>query len=293
MTVMTTTFMPCGAKMPIIALIAGAMFPSHQALVSVSAYFIGIAAIVCSGIMLKKTKPFAGEASPFVMELPAYHVPTIGSILRPTWERGWSFIKRAGTIILASAVLLWFLQGFGMTADGFGMVESSDQSILAAIGNAVCIIFRPNGFGDWRATVATVTGLIAKENVVSTFGVLYGGFSEVSENGAEVWTALQAAYTPLAAYSFMIFNLLCAPCFAAMGAIKREMNNTRWFWAAIGYQCSLAWVVSMVVYQLGSAISGNPHPVGVVVAVIALIGFLYMLFRRNRYGENMGSKVTA
>ena len=293
MTVMTTTFIPCGAKMPIIALIAGAMFPSHQGLVSVSAYFIGIAAIVCSGIMLKKTKPFAGEAAPFVMELPAYHVPTIGSILRPTWERGWSFIKRAGTIILASAVLLWFLQSFGMTANGFGMVESSDQSVLAAIGNAVCIIFRPNGFGDWRATVATVTGLIAKENVVSTFGVLYGGFAEVSENGQEVWAALQAAYTPLAAYSFMIFNLLCAPCFAAMGAIRREMNNTKWFFAAIGYQCALAWVVSMVVYQLGSAFTGNAHPAGVAAAIVALVFFIYMLCRKNRYAENMGEKAAA
>lgn len=283
MTIMTTTFMPCGAKMPIIAMIAGAMFPEHQALVSVSAYFIGIAAIVISGIMLKKTKPFAGEPTPFVMELPAYHVPTIGSILRPTWERGWSFIKRAGTIILAATVLIWFLQGFGMTDAGFAMVEDADQSVLAAIGNAVCIIFRPAGFGNWRATVAAVTGLIAKENVVGTFGILYGGFDEVAEDGAEIWAALQAAYTPLSAFCFMIFNLLCAPCFAAMGAIRREMNNRKWFWAAIGYQCFLAYTVSIIVFQIGSAISGTIHPVGFVVALVMLAAYIYMIVRPNPY----------
>ncbi|MCD8045262.1 MAG: ferrous iron transport protein B [Clostridiales bacterium] len=283
MTVMTTTFMPCGAKMPIIAMIAGAMFPAHQGLVSVSAYFIGIAAIVLSGIMLKKTKPFAGDPTPFVMELPAYHIPTIGSILRPTWERGWSFIKRAGTIILAATVLIWFLQGFGMTDAGFMMVEDADQSVLAAIGNAVCIIFRPAGFGNWRATVAAVTGLIAKENVVGTFGILYGGFDEVAEDGAEIWAALQAAYTPLSAFCFMIFNLLCAPCFAAMGAIKREMNNMKWFWAAIGYQCFLAYTVSIIVFQIGSAVAGNIHPVGFVVALIMLVAYIYMIVRPNPY----------
>ncbi len=293
MTVMTTTFMPCGAKMPIIAMIAGAMFPARQGLVSVSAYFIGIAAIVVSGIMLKKTKPFAGDPAPFVMELPAYRIPTLGSILRPTWERGWSFIKRAGTIILAATVLIWFLQGFGMTGSGFGMVADADDSILASVGNAVCIIFRPAGFGNWRATVAAVTGLIAKENVVGTFGILYGGFDEVAEDGAEIWAALQAAYTPLAAFSFMIFNLLCAPCFAAMGAIRREMNNNRWFWAAIGYQCILAYTVSIIVYQIGCAVAGNVHPVGLVVAIIMLAFYIYMLVRRNPYQKKVGVEVTA
>ncbi len=291
MTVMTTTFMPCGAKMPIIAMIAGAMFPSHQGLVSVSAYFIGIAAIILSGIMLKKTKPFASDPTPFVMELPAYHLPTVGSILRPTWERGWSFIKRAGTIILASTVLIWFLQGFGATGSGFGMVADSNDSILAAIGSAVCIIFRPAGFGDWRATVAAITGLIAKENVVGTFGILYGRFEEVAEDGTEIWSALQAAYTPLSAYTFMIFNLLCAPCFAAMGAIRREMNNTKWFWAAIGYQCFLAYTVSIIVYQIGSAIGGNVHPVGLVVAIVILAAYVYMIVRKNPYAK--GNAVTA
>ncbi|MCC8028472.1 MAG: ferrous iron transport protein B [Lachnospiraceae bacterium] len=293
MTVMTTTFIPCGAKMPIIAMIAGAMFPAHQGLVSVSAYFVGIAAIVVSGIMLKKTKPFAGDPAPFVMELPAYHVPTIGSILRPTWERGWSFIKRAGTIILAATVLIWFLQGFGMTGSGFGMVADADDSVLAAIGNAVCIIFRPAGFGNWRATVAAITGLIAKENVVGTFGILYGGYEEVAEDGMEVWAAIRAAYTPLAAYAFMIFNLLCAPCFAAMGAIRREMNNNRWFWAAIGYQCILAYTVSIIVYQIGCAVAGNVHPVGLVVAIILLAFYIYMLVRRNPYQKKVGAEVTA
>lgn len=279
--------------MPIIALIAGAMFSDHEGLISAAAYFIGIAAIVCSGIILKKTKPFSGDVSPFVMELPAYHVPTIGSILRPTWERGWSFIKRAGTIILAATVLIWFLQGFGMTPDGFAMVDDADQSVLAAIGNAVCIIFQPAGFGNWRATVATVTGLIAKENVVGTFGILYGGFDEVAENGEEVWGLLQASYTQLSAFCFMIFNLLCAPCFAAMGAIKREMNNTKWFWAAIGYQCFLAYIASVAVYQIGSAVTGDVHPVGLVVGIIIVVAFIYMLVRKNPYTQKAGKKVAA
>ncbi len=285
MTVMTTTFIPCSAKMPIIALIAGALFPAHNALISVSAYFVGIAAIVISGIMLKKTKPFAGNPTPFVMELPAYHIPTIGAILRPTWERAWTFIKRAGTIILAATVLIWFLQGFGMTGAGFGMVEDADDSILAAIGNAVCIIFRPAGFGNWRATVATVTGLIAKENVVGTFGILYGGFEEVAEDGVEVWNAVRAAYTPLAGYAFLLFNLLCAPCFAAMGAIRREMNSTRWFWAAIGYQCLFAYAIAVIVYQVGCAASGELHPVGFIVALCMMAFIVYMLFRRNPYAK--------
>ncbi len=283
MTVMTTTFIPCSAKMPIIALIAGALFPTHRALISVSAYFIGIGAIVMSGVMLKKTRPFAGDPTPFVMELPAYHIPTVGAILRPTWERAWTFIKRAGTIILAATVLIWFLQAFGRTGTGWGMVEDSDMSILAIIGGAICIIFRPAGFGNWRATVATITGLIAKENVVGTFGILYGGLEEVSEDGAEIWTALRAAYTPLAAYSLLLFNLLCAPCFAAMGAIRREMNSAKWFWGAIGYQCMLAYVVCVIVYQIGSAFAGTLHPVGFIVALVMVVFILYMLCRRNPY----------
>ncbi len=293
MTVMTTTFIPCGAKMPIIALIAGALFSNRQGLIAVSAYFVGIAAIVVSGIMLKKTKPFAGDPTPFVMELPAYHIPTIGSILRPTWERGWSFIKRAGTIILAATVLIWFLQGFGMVDGHLAMVEDADASILAAIGNAICIIFRPAGFGNWRATVAAITGLIAKENVVGTFGILYGGFDEVAEDGQEIWAALAASYTQLSAYCFMLFNLLCAPCFAAMGAIRREMNSQKWFWAAIGYQCFLAYTVSIIVYQIGSAVTGNIHPVGFVVALIMLAGYIYMLFRKNPYASHVGKRAVA
>ncbi|MCC8142205.1 MAG: ferrous iron transport protein B [Lachnospiraceae bacterium] len=292
MTVMTTTFIPCGAKMPIIALIAGALFPMHKTLISVSAYFVGIAAIVISGIMLKKTRPFAGDPTPFVMELPAYHVPTVGAILRPTWERGWSFVKRAGTIILAATVLIWFLQGFGATGHGFGLVEDADESVLAAIGNAICIIFRPAGFGNWRATVASITGLIAKENVVGTFGILYGGLEEVAEDGVEVWNAVRAAYTPLSAYSFMLFNLLCAPCFAAMGAIRREMNSSKWFWAAVGYQCFLAYTVSIIVYQIGCMFAGNIHPVGFIVSLIMLACYVYMLVRRNPY-EKARKEVTA
>ena len=286
MTIMTTTFIPCGAKMPIIGLFAGALF-HNSGLVAVSAYFVGVAAIVISGIMLKKTKPFAGEAAPFVMELPAYHIPTVGSVLRATWERGWSFIKRAGTIIVASSIILWFLQGFGVVDGSLTMVDDNNSSILAAIGKAVCWIFAPLGFGDWQSTVATVTGLIAKENVVSTFGVLFGGFSEVAENGDEVWGAVAMHYTQLTAYSFMIFNLLCAPCFAAMGAIKREMNNTKWFWAAIGYQCGLAYLVAMMVYQFGSLFTGNVHPAGLIVAIIELVFILYMLFRKNPYKEGV------
>ena len=282
MTIMTTCFIPCGAKMPIIGLFAGALF-GGSGLVAVSAYFIGVAAIVISGIMLKKTKPFAGEVAPFVMELPAYHIPTAGSVLRATWERGWSFIKRAGTVIVASSVVLWFLQGFGFVDGAFGMVEDNNSSLLAAIGGAICWIFAPLGFGDWQSTVATITGLIAKENVVSTFGVLFGGFSEVAENGDEVWGQVALHYTQLTAYSFMVFNLLCAPCFAAMGAIKREMNNQKWFWAAIGYMCGLAYIVSMMIYQFGSLFTGHVHPVGLIVAIIELVFIIYMLVRKNPY----------
>ncbi|MCD8300421.1 MAG: ferrous iron transporter B, partial [Clostridiales bacterium] len=222
------------------------------------------------------------------------HIPTGGAVLGPTWERGWSFIKSAGTIILAATVLIWFLQGFGMGPDGFGMVADADESLLAAIGSAICIIFRPAGFGNWRATVATITGLIAKENVVGTFGILYGGMAEVSDDGVEVWNAVAAAYTPLAAYCFMIFNLLCAPCFAAMGTIRKEMNSRKWFWGAIGYQCTLAYTVAVIVYQVGCAAAGNIHPVGFVVAVALIVFYVYMLVRKNPYQKQavIGGRVT-
>ena len=281
MTIMTTTFVPCGAKMPIVGLFAGALF-GGSGLVAVSAYFIGIAAIIISGIILKKTKMFAGDPAPFVMELPAYHVPAAVNVLRATWERGWSFIKRAGTIILASSIILWFLQGFGFTEAGFGMVEDNNSSILAAIGSAICIIFAPLGFGDWQSTVAVFTGLIAKENVVATFGVLFQYTGELSEAGEEIWPQIHAAFTPIAAYSLMIFNLLCAPCFAAMGAIKREMNNTRWTLAAIGYMCGFAYVVSLIVYQLGGLMLGAvDFGVGTVAAGIALAALVYLAVRRS------------
>ena len=285
MTVMTTCFMPCGAKMPIISMIAGALFGGSW-LVATSAYFIGIGAVVLSGIILKKTKLFSGDPAPFVMELPAYHVPAASNVLRATWERGWSFIKRAGTIILASSVILWFLQGFGFTDGAFGMVEDNNSSLLASIGSAIAFLFAPLGFGNWKSAVAVFTGLIAKENVVSTFGVLYG-VAEVSEDGMEIWSALAADFTALSAYSFMIFNLLCAPCFAAMGAIKREMNNAKWTWAAIGYMCAFAYVISLIVYQLGGLIAGTvPFGPATVAASICLIGMIYLLVRRNKYDSN-------
>ena len=281
MTIMTTGFIPCGAKMPIIGLFAGALF-GGSAWVATSAYFIGVAAVILSGVMLKKTRPFAGEPAPFVMELPAYHAPTAGNVLRATWERGWSFIKRAGTVILLSAILMWFLQGFGFTEAGFGMVEDSDHSLLAAIGSAIAVIFVPLGFGDWRSTVATFTGLVAKENVVATFGVLFQYTGEISEAGEEIWPQIHAAFTPIAAYSFMIFNLLCAPCFAAMGAIKREMNNTKWTLAAIGYMCGFAYVVSLIVYQLGGLMLGEvAFGAGTVAAGIALVALVYLAARRG------------
>ena len=291
MTIMTTCFIPCGAKMPIIGLIAGALF-GGSGLVAVSAYFVGVAAIIISGIMLKKTKPFAGDPAPFVMELPAYHLPTVGNVLRGMWERGWSFIKKAGTIILLSSVVLWFLQGFGWENGAFGMVEDMNNSVLAAIGNAVCVIFAPLGFGNWRATVATVTGLIAKENVVATFAILYNYAGEVSENGDEIWSLVAADYTQLSAYSFMIFNLLCAPCFAAMGAIKREMNNWKWTCFAIGYMCLFAYAVSLMVYQIGSAVTGNLNPVGLICALIILGLMLYMLFRPYREANRLTRTVS-
>jgi len=286
MTIMTTCFIPCGAKMPIIGLFAGALF-GGSGLVAVSAYFIGVAAIVISGIMLKKTKPFAGEPAPFVMELPAYHVPSAKNVLHATWERGWSFIKRAGTIILASSIILWFLQGFGFTDGSFGMVEDNNSSLLAVVGSAVSFIFAPLGFGDWQSTVATVTGLIAKENVVSTFGVLFHVGEEVAEDDANLWSAVALHYTQLSAYSFMLFNLLCAPCFAAMGAIKREMNNGKWTLAAIGYMCAFAYVVSLITYQLGGLITGETaFGVGTVAALLVLAFLIYMLVRPNPYNAD-------
>ena len=285
MTVMTTCFIPCGAKMPIIGLIAGALF-GGSGLVAASAYFIGVAAIVISGIILKKTRMFAGDPAPFVMELPAYHIPSVGNVLRATWERGWSFIKRAGTVILASSIILWFLQGFGWENGAFGMVEDMNNSVLAAIGSAVAFIFAPLGFGNWRATVAVVTGLIAKENVVATFGVLYNFAGELSENGDEIWALVAQDYTAISAYSFMIFNLLCAPCFAAMGAIKREMNNGKWTAFAIGYMCVFAYVVSLIVYQIGGLITGEvSFGIGTVVAVVLIVGLVYLLFRKNKYED--------
>ena len=281
MTIMTTTFMPCGAKMPIIALFAGALF-GGSAWVATSAFFIGIAAIIISGIMLKKLKAFAGEPAPFVMELPAYHAPSVGNVLRAMWERGWSFIKRAGTIILLSSIVLWFLQGFGVVDGALQMVSDNNDSLLAAVGHAISFIFIPLGFGNWQATVATITGLIAKEEVVSTFGVLYPGNLSVE---------IAKAYTPIAAYGFMIFNLLCAPCFAAMGAIKREMNNAKWTWAAIGYMCGFAYLISLIVYQIGGLILGEvSFSAATVVAIIGVIFLVYMLVRKGYRGEGDQSR---
>lgn len=287
MTIMTTTFVPCGAKLPIIALIAGALFDGAW-WVAPSAYFVGIGAIICSGIILKKTKMFAGDPAPFVMELPAYHMPTIQNVLRSMWERGWSFIKKAGTIILLSTIILWFLMNFGWVNGAFVMLEPEqlNSSILSAIGGIVAPIFKPLGWGDWKMAVAAVTGLIAKENVVGTFGVLFG-FAEVNaDNGIEIWGQLAANMTALSAYSFLIFNLLCAPCFAAMGAIKREMNNAKWFWFAIGYQTVLAYGVSLCVYQVGMLVTKGVFGIGTVAAFVLIAGFLYLLFRPHRVGKN-------
>ncbi|UOO37379.1 ferrous iron transport protein B [Oscillospiraceae bacterium CM] len=280
MTIMTTSLIPCGAKMPIVALFAGALF-GGAGWVATSAYFIGVAAVVISGIILKKTKPFAGSPAPFVMELPAYHIPSAGNVLRSTWERGWSFIKRAGTVILASSVVLWFLQAFGVVNGVFGMVEDNNTSLLASIGGFIAPLFAPLGFGDWKAAVATITGLIAKENVVGTFGVLYG-FAKVAENGAEIWANLSTSFTGLTAYSFMLFNLLCAPCFAAMGAMKREMNNARWTWAAIGYLTVFAYAVSLMVFQYGLLFTGGGFTPGTAAALLCLAIMLWLLFRRKR-----------
>ena len=321
MTIMTTTFIPCGAKLPIIGLIAGALFGGSAA-IGVSAYFIGIGSIIVSGIILKKFKAFAGEPAPFVMELPPYHVPSVSNVLRATWERGWSFIKKAGTVIVLSSVVIWFLSSFGTVNGKFGMVDNMfedetivtedvvsdiayrmnvpeeevtpmDASLLAGVGNTASVIFRPLGFGTWKPTVATVTGLVAKEEVVGTFGVLYNydeeaAGEELGENGEGIWSRVAADFTPLAALAFMIFNLLCAPCFAAMGAIKREMNNAKWTWAAIGYMCLWAYVLALIVYQLGSLFTGGSFGLGTIVAIALLAGIIYLLFRRGyEPGEKM------
>ena len=300
MTIMTTTFIPCGAKLPIIALIAGAIF-NGASWVAPSAYFVGIAAIICSGIILKKTKMFAGDPAPFVMELPAYHMPTAGNVLRSMWERGWSFIKKAGTIITLSTIVVWFLLNFGWANGHFGMLNfdglegaameaAQAECILAKIGNLIAWIFTPLGWGNWKMAVAAITGLVAKENVVGTFGQLFG-FAEVAEDGTEIWGQLAGSMTVAAGYSFLVFNLLCAPCFAAMGAIKREMNNAKWFWFAIGYQCGLAYVVSLCIYQIGTLITTGAFGIGTVAAFLLVIGFLYLLFRP--YKESSSLKVDA
>ena len=297
MTIMTTTFIPCGAKLPIIALIAGAFF-DNAGWVAWSSYFVGVAAIICSGIILKKTKMFAGEPAPFVMELPAYHWPTAGNVLRSMWERGWSFIKKAGTIILLSTIILWFLMSFGWVDGSFGMLEEEqlNDSILSKIGSAIAWIFIPLGWTQggegWKMAVSAVSGLIAKENVVATFGLLFG-FSEVAEDGAEIWGNLAAVMTPVAAYGYLVFNLLCAPCFAAMGAIKREMNNAKWFWFAIGYQCGLAYVVALCIYQIGTLITTGTFGIGTLVAFVCVAGILYLLFRPYKESETLNVKVTA
>ncbi len=280
MTIMTTSFIPCGAKLPIIALLAGALFQGAW-WVAPSAYFVGIAAVICSGIILKKTRMFAGNPAPFVMELPAYHWPTAGNVLRSMWERGWSFIKKAGTVILLAAIFIWFTSGFGIVDGKFGMVDDLSNGFLAVIGNAIAPVFAPLGWGHWQATVAAITGLVAKENVVGTFGVLYG-FAEAADDGAEILGTLAASFTGIAAYSFLVFNLLCAPCFAAMGAIRREMNNTKWTWFAIGYQTAFAYAVSLCVYQLGNLLLGGSFGVGTAVAFVVLFGFIYLLVRPKR-----------
>lgn len=290
MTITTTTFIPCGAKLPIIGLIAGALF-DNSGLIAASAYFVGIAAIIISGIMLKKTKIFAGDPAPFVMELPAYHLPTVGNVLRSMWERGWSFIKKAGTVILLSAIVLWFLQSFGWE-NGFGMVEDLDNSVLAKIGKGFAWIFAPLGWGEWKAAVATVTGLIAKENVVTTFGQLFHfAGEELSENGDEIWNEVSTYFTALSAYSFLVFNLLCAPCFAAMGAIKREMNSAKWTLFAIGYQCVFAYAVSLIIYQVGSIFTGNVNVFGLIVALILIAFIIYMLVRPYKESNKLTAKV--
>ena len=291
MTIPHATFIPCGAKLPIIALIAGALF-GGASWVAPSAYFVGIAAIICSGIILKKTRMFAGEPAPFVMELPAYHMPTVENVLRSMWERGWSFIKKAGTIILLSTIFIWFTSNFGLADGRFGMVEDLSDGFLAMIGRGIAWIFAPLGWGDWKSAVATITGLVAKENVVGTFGILYG-FAEVAEDGAEVWGTLASSMTAVAAYSFLVFNLLCAPCFAAMGAIKREMNNAKWFWFAIGYQTLLAYAVSLCVFQFGSLLTGGGFTIGTVAAILILAGFMYLLLRPYKESATLNVNISS
>jgi len=277
MTIITTTFIPCSAKLPIIALIAGALF-NGASWVAPSAYFLGIGAIIISGIILKKTKMFAGDPSPFVMEMPVYHLPRIKNVLRSMWERGWSFIKKAGTIILLSTIIIWFLQSFGFENGSLTMVEDMNHSFLAMIGQTFAWIFTPLGWGEWKAAVASITGLVAKENVVMTFGQLYG-FAEVAEDGVEIWSTLATSFTMLSAYSFLAFNLLCAPCFAAIGAIKREMNNKKWTIFAITYQCIFAYIIALIIYQMGNLIFKGIFGIGTIVAIVLLIGMIYLLIR--------------
>ena len=283
MTIITTTFIPCGAKLPIIALIAGALFDGAW-WVAPSAYFTGIAAIVVSGIILKKTKLFAGDPAPFVMELPAYHMPTFVNVMRSMWERGSSFIKKAGTVILLSTIFIWFTSNFGIVDGKFGMVEDLNHGFLANIGSLIAPLFIPLGWGDWKSSVATITGLVAKENVVGTFGVLYG-FAEVAEDGTEIWGTLRSSMSPVAAYSFLVFNLLCAPCFAAIGAIKREMNNAKWFWFALAYQTGLAYLVAMCVYQIGTFVLTGSFGVFTAISMLSVIAFVYLLFRHEKEGR--------
>ena len=295
MTIMTTTFIPCGAKLPIIALVAGAFF-GNAWWVGPSAYFVGIAAIVCSGIILKKTRLFAGDPAPFVMELPAYHMPTLSNVLRSMWERGWSFIKKAGTVILLSTIVIWFTSTYGIVDGSFTAVEDLNQSFLAVIGQSVAWIFAPLGFGDWKAAVASINGLVAKENLVSTFGVLFG-FAEVAEDGAEYWDLLRSSMSLAAGYSFLVFNLLCAPCFAAIGAIKREMNNTRWTLIAVGYQTVFAYAVSLCIYQFGTLLTGGGFGIGTIAAVAVAASFLWLLTRpdpqKKKAAKVTGSPVAA
>lgn len=285
MTIMTTTFIPCGAKLPIIALIAGALFDGAS-WVSPSAYFLGVGAIIVSGIILKKTKLFVGDPAPFVMEMPAYHAPRVLNVLRSMWERGWSFIKKAGTVILLSTIVIWFLQSFGFEDSGFAMVDDINNSLLATIGQTFAWIFTPLGWGEWKAAVASITGLVAKENVVATFGQLYG-FAEVAEDGVEIWGTLAVSFTALSAYSFLAFNLLCAPCFAAMGAMKREMNNAKWTAFAIIYQCVFAYAVALIIYQLGNLIINGVFGIGTIVALIVLVGMIFLLVRKGKTSEKL------
>ena len=291
MTIMTTTFIPCGAKLPIIALFAGALF-GGASWVAPSAYFVGIAAIICSGIILKKTKMFVGDPAPFVMELPAYHMPTVSNVLRSMWERGWSFIKKAGTVILLSTIFVWFTSSFGFVDGHFGMVEDLSGGILASIGQGIAWIFAPLGWGNWQAAVAAITGLVAKENVVGTFGILYG-FAEVAEDREEIWGTLAGSFTAVSAYSFLVFNLLCAPCFAAIGAIKREMNNAKWTWFAIGYQTILAYAVSLCIYQLGTWFLTGSFGIGAIAAIVLVALFIYLLFRPYKESKTLNLGVRA